>query len=78
MLRALAGEPRESTVKLVDWADEEGARFGRSLLGSSACAGTLDPDAVRGLTDRDGRRRCPTRSRPTGSTSIAPARRASA
>ncbi|MBC7647199.1 MAG: M20/M25/M40 family metallo-hydrolase, partial [Pseudopedobacter sp.] len=27
------------TVRLVDWADEEGARFGRSLLGSSACAG---------------------------------------
>jgi allantoate deiminase len=53
-LRALAGEPRPLTVKLVDWADEEGARFGRSLLGSSACAGTLDPDAVRGLTDRDG------------------------
>ena len=41
-------------MKLVDWADEEGARFGRSLLGSSACAGTLDPEAVRGLTDRDG------------------------
>jgi allantoate deiminase len=54
VLRALAGEPRPLTVKLVDWADEEGARFGRSLLGSSACAGSLDPDAVRGLTDRDG------------------------
>jgi allantoate deiminase len=54
VLRALAGEPRPLTLKLVDWADEEGARFGRSLLGSSACAGTLDPDAVRGLTDRDG------------------------
>jgi allantoate deiminase len=54
VLRALAGEPRPFTVKLVDWADEEGARFGRSLLGSSACAGTLDPDSVRGLTDRDG------------------------
>jgi allantoate deiminase len=54
ILRALAGERRPLTVKLVDWADEEGARFGRSLLGSSACAGTLDPDAVRGLTDRDG------------------------
>jgi N-carbamoyl-L-amino-acid hydrolase len=38
----------------VDWADEEGARFGRSLLGSSACAGSLDPDSVRGLTDRNG------------------------
>jgi allantoate deiminase len=54
VLRALAAEPKRSTVKLVDWADEEGARFGRSLLGSSACAGSLDPEAVRGLTDRDG------------------------
>ena len=54
VLRALAPERRELTLKLVDWADEEGARFGRSLLGSSACAGTLDPDAVRGLTDRQG------------------------
>jgi allantoate deiminase len=54
VLRALAREPRALTVKLVNWADEEGARFGRSLLGSSACAGTLDPDSVRGLTDRDG------------------------
>jgi hydantoinase/carbamoylase family amidase len=44
------------TLKLVDWADEEGARFGRSLFGSSACAGTLDPDAVRDLRDRDGER----------------------
>jgi hydantoinase/carbamoylase family amidase len=54
VLRALAPEHRQLTLKLVDWADEEGARFGRSLLGSSACAGTLDPDAVRSLTDRDG------------------------
>jgi allantoate deiminase len=54
IVRALAVGPRPLTVKLVDWADEEGARFGRSLLGSSACAGTLDPGAVRGLTDRDG------------------------
>ena len=54
VLRALAPEERPFTLKLVDWADEEGARFGRSLLGSSAAAGTLDPDAVRGLTDRDG------------------------
>lgn len=42
------------TVRLVDWADEEGARFGRSLFGSSAAAGSLNPDEVRGLTDRDG------------------------
>jgi hydantoinase/carbamoylase family amidase len=42
------------TVKLVDWADEEGARFGRSLFGSSAFAGTHTIDADRGRTDRDG------------------------
>jgi beta-ureidopropionase / N-carbamoyl-L-amino-acid hydrolase len=42
------------TVKLVDWADEEGARFGRSLLGSSAFAGTASVDADRVRTDRDG------------------------
>jgi N-carbamoyl-L-amino-acid hydrolase len=54
VLRALAPEPRALTLKLVSWADEEGARFGRSLLGSSACAGTLEPDSVRGLADREG------------------------
>ena len=42
------------TVRLVDWADEEGARFGRSLLGSSAFAGTHSIDADRGRTDRNG------------------------
>jgi N-carbamoyl-L-amino-acid hydrolase len=54
-LRSLAeqGTP-PCTVTLVDWADEEGARFGRSLFGSSAVAGTLDPDTVRELRDRDG------------------------
>ena len=42
------------TVRVVDWADEEGARFGKSLFGSSACSGTLDMDEARGLKDRDG------------------------
>ena len=42
------------TIRLVDWADEEGARFGRSLLGSSAFAGTDSIEADRGRTDRDG------------------------
>src|SRR5580692_5753511 len=42
------------TVRLVDWADEEGARFGRSLLGSSAFAGTHSVEADRVRTDRDG------------------------
>lgn len=42
------------TVRLVDWADEEGARFGKSLFGSSACSGNLDLDEARALRDRDG------------------------
>jgi N-carbamoyl-L-amino-acid hydrolase len=42
------------TVRLVDWADEEGARFGKSLFGSSACSGNLDMQEARGLQDRDG------------------------
>ncbi len=42
------------TIKLVDWADEEGARFGRSLFGSSAFAGTHSIPADRIRTDRDG------------------------
>jgi N-carbamoyl-L-amino-acid hydrolase len=42
------------TVRLVDWADEEGARFGRSLFGSSAFAGTQTIAADRARTDRDG------------------------
>jgi N-carbamoyl-L-amino-acid hydrolase len=53
--QAEAGRPPVS-LRLVDWADEEGARFGRSLFGSSAAAGTLDPDAVRDLRDREGER----------------------
>ncbi len=42
------------TVRLVDWADEEGARFGRSLFGSSAVAGNMDPEELAELKDRDG------------------------
>jgi len=43
------------TVRLVNWADEEGARFGRSLFGSSAAGGSMDDqDELRQLTDRDG------------------------
>ena len=41
-------------VRFVDWADEEGARFSRSLVGSSAAAGTLVAADVRTLTDADG------------------------
>ncbi len=42
------------TIRLVDWADEEGARFGKSLFGSSACSGNLNLDEARGLKDKDG------------------------
>ena len=42
------------TVRLVDWADEEGARFGKSLFGSSACSGNLDMEEARRLVDKDG------------------------
>jgi N-carbamoyl-L-amino-acid hydrolase len=56
-LRQHAGGARPAVgLRLVDWADEEGARFGRSLFGSSACAGTLEIDQVRDLRDRDGER----------------------
>jgi hydantoinase/carbamoylase family amidase len=48
-----AGRP-PITIRLVDWADEEGARFGRSLLGSSAFAGTHSIAADRVRTDKDG------------------------
>jgi len=53
---ATAGTPPACTVSFVDWADEEGARFGRSLFGSSAVSGTLEPDLVRDLRDAGGER----------------------
>jgi N-carbamoyl-L-amino-acid hydrolase len=57
VLRAFAakynGRP-PVTIRVVDWADEEGARFGRSLLGSSAFAGTHSIASDRGRTDKDG------------------------
>ncbi len=43
------------TVRLVNWADEEGARFGRSLVGSSAAAGSMaDQDELRSKVDANG------------------------
>jgi N-carbamoyl-L-amino-acid hydrolase len=55
MRRLAAEDERPLTVRLVSWADEEGARFGRSLFGSSAAAGSMrDQDELRGLRDRDG------------------------
>src|SRR6184192_3101352 len=56
VLRRLAEERRPAaTVRLVNWADEEGARFGRSLFGSSAAAGSMaDQDELRERHDADG------------------------
>lgn len=57
LVRALAAEGTPPvTVALVDWADEEGARFGRSLFGSAATVGTLDLDVLRSLADKEGNR----------------------
>src|SRR5439155_5280156 len=56
VLRRLAeqGEP-PATVRLVNWADEEGARFGRSLFGSSAAGGSMsDQDELRQRRDAEG------------------------
>jgi beta-ureidopropionase / N-carbamoyl-L-amino-acid hydrolase len=56
VLRRIAEEGAPSvTVRLVNWADEEGARFGRSLFGSSAAAGSMsDQDELRSRKDAEG------------------------
>jgi N-carbamoyl-L-amino-acid hydrolase len=56
VLRRIAEEGAPPvTVRLVNWADEEGARFGRSLFGSSATAGSMaDQDELRARKDSDG------------------------
>ena len=54
--RYSGGAPPPVTLAVVDFADEEGARFSRSLLGSSGASGSLVPDTVRNLVDRQGTR----------------------
>ncbi len=57
VLRAVSSEfdgKPPVTIRLVDWADEEGARFGRSLFGSSAFAGMHSVQADRARADKDG------------------------
>jgi len=55
VLRRIASEGTPPvTVRLVDWADEEGARFGRSLFGSSSVSGYMEPDELRNIKDKDG------------------------
>lgn len=55
-LRMFKDQRPPLTIKVVDWADEEGARFGRSLLGSSAAAGVLAVADVEPLVDKTGTR----------------------
>ena len=55
VLRAYADQAPPRSLVFVDWADEEGARFGLSLFGSSAFADTLDTSAAAELRDSDGR-----------------------
>jgi N-carbamoyl-L-amino-acid hydrolase len=56
VLRGIAADGAPPvTVRLVNWADEEGARFGRSLFGSSAAAGSMaDQDDLRARKDANG------------------------
>ena len=56
VLRRIAEEGRPPlTVRVVNWADEEGARFGRSLFGSSAACGSMhDQDELRQKRDANG------------------------
>ena len=53
-LRIHRQRARPVTLAVVDFADEEGARFSRSLLGSSGASGSLVPDSARHLVDKQG------------------------
>jgi N-carbamoyl-L-amino-acid hydrolase len=53
-LRRYKGTPPPVTLAVCDFADEEGARFSRSLVGSSGASGSLVPETLRGLVDRQG------------------------
>ncbi len=53
-LRMFKDQRPPVTLKVVDWADEEGARFSRSLLGSAAASGSLNISEVEGLIDKTG------------------------
>jgi allantoate deiminase len=53
-LRMFKAQRPPVTLKVVDWADEEGARFSRSLLGSSAASGSLKVSEVEQLADKTG------------------------
>src|SRR5438552_4767317 len=58
VMRRIAAEGKPPVaVRLVNWADEEGARLGRSLFASSAACGSMsDRDELRRLRDAGGNR----------------------
>jgi N-carbamoyl-L-amino-acid hydrolase len=44
----------EAPVELINWTDEEGSRFGHSLMGSGVWSGVYSRDKVYALTDTEG------------------------
>src|SRR5579864_9053579 len=44
----------EAPIELVNWTDEEGSRFGHSLMGSGVWCGVFGLEETYGLTDVDG------------------------
>jgi len=48
------GITTEAPIELVNWTDEEGSRFGHSLMGSGVWAGVYAQDAMEALADSDG------------------------
>jgi beta-ureidopropionase / N-carbamoyl-L-amino-acid hydrolase len=44
----------EAPVELINWTDEEGSRFGHSLMGSGVWAGVFKQDYAYGLKDTEG------------------------
>lgn len=56
VLRVLheAGVETEAPIELVNWTDEEGARFGRAMIGSGVWAGRLDAAETEALRDAEG------------------------
>ncbi|MFN3449394.1 MAG: allantoate amidohydrolase [Roseococcus sp.] len=58
LLRALheAGAETEAPLMLVNWTNEEGARFSPPMMGSGAAMGVFSPEQVLGATDASGAR----------------------
>ncbi|MBP0445961.1 Zn-dependent hydrolase [Roseomonas sp. SSH11] len=44
----------EAPLELINWTDEEGSRFGHSLMGSGVWSGVYDQQTTYGLRDLDG------------------------